>query len=238
MTFTNGCDISRWQDDNKTAAGVDFGKMKEAGIEFVYIRSSIGMTEDEDFRVNWENAKQAGLLRGAYHAYNVSASPMNQALFFVSRLGNDFDGLPPALDVERIGLGTASAASVMTAIRIMLEYIDTKRRAIIYTNPDIIINFFGDNLPSWFINHDLWIAHYGVKSPNIGSQYKNWKFWQQTDRGAGLEMGVESKQLDLDVFNGSYEELLRYCNVNIPQERSLEERVYALELWAKRLGYK
>jgi GH25 family lysozyme M1 (1,4-beta-N-acetylmuramidase) len=84
----------------------------------------------------------------------------------------------------------------------------------------------------------LWIAHYGVTSPDIGWQLKRWLFWQKTDRGPGFNYGVESKQLDLDYYNGDYASLRKFCGVDvIPEpEKTIEERLTALEMWIKQHG--
>lgn len=231
--FTHGCDISKWQDDNTTPQGVDFVKMKDAGIKFVYIRATCGLALDEDFVANWMGAKKAGLLRGAYMAFRSGAGSMEQASLFVGRMQADPGELPPAYDLEHIGIAGLAASETMARSKIIVEYVDKRlsRKMVMYVNPDIIVNYFGNKLLPWFLAHDLWIAHYTQASaPNIGSQYKTWRFWQQTDRGDGVASGVESKQIDLDVFNGSYSELVRYCGLDNAQPvLTLEERVTLLE---------
>ncbi len=81
-----GVDISHWQ------GSPDFTKMKNAGATFVYCKASQNQWEDDTFRTNWAAAKEAGLLRGAYHFYDMrsgSKSPKEQAEFFSNVLAED-----------------------------------------------------------------------------------------------------------------------------------------------------
>ena len=58
----NGIDVSGWQ------GYIDFSKVKNAGIEVVYIKASEGTrTKDPYFELNYENAKANGLNVGFYH---------------------------------------------------------------------------------------------------------------------------------------------------------------------------
>lgn len=57
-----GIDVSNWQ------GYIDYRKVKESGIEVVYIKSSQGSNiKDPYFDINYENAKVNGLKVGFYH---------------------------------------------------------------------------------------------------------------------------------------------------------------------------
>ena len=57
-----GIDVSQWQ------GYIDYKKVKEAGIEVVYIKSSEGTDfKDPYFETNYENAKRNNLKIGFYH---------------------------------------------------------------------------------------------------------------------------------------------------------------------------
>jgi len=77
-----GIDVSHWQDDNSTPQQIDFNKAKKAGAEYVFIKASERMSIDGDLVYNWDNAKEAGLLRGAYHFLRWDVSGLQQARFF------------------------------------------------------------------------------------------------------------------------------------------------------------
>ena len=46
--------------------------------------------------------------------------------------------------------------------------------------------------------------------------WPNWTLWQTTDKGDGLAYGCESKQVDMDQFNGTVEDLYKYVQVAPP----------------------
>jgi lysozyme len=244
--LTPGCDISKWQDDPNTTINIDFKKMASAGIKFVYIRNTVGDANDSNFIKAWQGAKEAGLLRGAYHMHYFWLG-LSQCQRFLNRLVDDPGELPPAFDLEKYGLGAANSKTVMARLKEAIPYMDAEltrwkrpfgNRMVMYTNPDSIVNFFSNNLPAWFLDRELWIAHYGVTSPNIGWQWKRWLIWQKTDRGPGLQYGVESKQVDLDYYNGDYASLRQFCGLDVVPEIPLtvEQRLIALEAWVKTHG--
>ena len=58
----DGIDVSSWQ------GNIDFSRVKQAGIDIVYIRVSEGTGfVDPYFKQNYENAKANGLKVGFYH---------------------------------------------------------------------------------------------------------------------------------------------------------------------------
>ena len=56
-----GIDISKWD------GTWDAIKAKQAGATYVFIKASQATSTDPQFLDNWQKAKDAGLLRGAYH---------------------------------------------------------------------------------------------------------------------------------------------------------------------------
>ena len=67
----DGVDVSAWNSLSKD----DWVTLKKQGIDFVFIRTSgtyfgkskLTMYEDVDFETNYDNAKNAGMMIGAYH---------------------------------------------------------------------------------------------------------------------------------------------------------------------------
>src|SRR3989304_316015 len=55
---------------------------------------------------------------------------------------------------------------------------------------------------NYFKQYPLWIANYGVTKPLVPKPWTEWTFWQFTDKGDGSIYGVESKNIDLNYFNG------------------------------------
>jgi hypothetical protein len=90
------------------------------------------------------------------------------------------------------------------------------RRPIIYTGRW----FWEPNIfhSSEWAQYDLWIAHYGVQSPTLPSDWSNWRFWQHSESGS--VDGVSSRHTDLNWFNGTTDELLAYAGKTATDEDS------------------
>ena len=92
-----GIDVSEWQ------GNINFKKVKEAGIEVVYIRSSQGFSyEDSQFEKNYEEAKKQNLKVGVYHYVTArnEEEARTQARFFVSKVSNKEIDCKLAMDFE------------------------------------------------------------------------------------------------------------------------------------------
>ena len=80
-TIYQGIDVSGYQ------RNIDFKKVKEDGIDIVYIKASEGSNYiDSHFERNYEQAKKYGLKIGFYHyvTARTEAEARRQAQFFVS----------------------------------------------------------------------------------------------------------------------------------------------------------
>ena len=75
-------------------------KAKQAGATFVFVKASEATLTDPQFLVNWQKAKEAGLLRGAYHYLDYTKPGADQANYFADLLKNDPGELPPVIDYE------------------------------------------------------------------------------------------------------------------------------------------
>ncbi|MBN3518967.1 hypothetical protein JYB62_03050 [Algoriphagus lutimaris] len=74
-----GIDVSHFQGD------VNWSKVKEAKITFVYDKASEGKTfKDPDYAENKIGAHQNGLAHGSYHFFTSDADALEQAELFVN----------------------------------------------------------------------------------------------------------------------------------------------------------
>jgi len=234
MERTLGIDVSFWQDNNNTPQQIDWKKAKTAGAVFAFIKASQATFTDSDFVYNWEGAKTAGILRGAYHFFDYRVSPKTQATHFIKLLKNDPGELPPVMDLEQHpNWPLPSRENLLAVIKTFLEALQAEfgRKPLFYTNPSMIY-YTLKPVPSWLTAYPLWIAHYGVPQPTMIQPWASWTFWQWTDKGDGLAFGMESKGLDMNWFNGTEQELRKWAGVEPgpPPEPSLEEKV--ARLWA------
>jgi lysozyme len=236
MNYALGCDISAWQGD------VDFGMMKSAGADFVIVKASQGSGTnyaksfiDNKFVRSWTMAKQTGLLRGAYHFLTWDVDPVIQADFFCNLLMEDPGDLPPAADFE---WWKTTPGNALDILRKFCERINTniRKTPAIYTATGFW-NQFGSSDEYW-AQYPLWVASWGKNDPSnppsgpiMCKPWSTWTFWQTTSKGDGIKFGaVNSKQIDLNYFNGDAESLYKYAGATAPVHTpNIEERVTALE---------
>ncbi len=95
---TAGIDVSYHQDT------IDWRRVRRADVRFAFIRVSDGLTvEDPRFGPNWDGARKAGILRGAYQFFRPEESANAQADLLIAAIARDPGELPPVLDVEVTG---------------------------------------------------------------------------------------------------------------------------------------
>ena len=92
-----GIDVSKWN------GGIDFNKVKSAGVKFVIIRAGFGVNGiDRLFKANYTAAKEAGLKIGAYwYSYaKTKAELQNEIFAFLNAIkGMQFE-MPVYWDIE------------------------------------------------------------------------------------------------------------------------------------------
>lgn len=170
-------------------------------IRFAFIKATEGGDyKDRRFDENFSQAKEAGLIRGAYHFYNPNTDPIRQADFFISQVKLKKGDLAPVLDIER---KPKDVAQMQADLKLFLQRLELHYgvKPIIYTSYKYKKRYL--NGPE-FDAYPLWIAHYYV---DLLTYEGTWQFWQHTDYG--VVPGIESN-VDLNVFNGSLEALKAY----------------------------
>lgn len=193
-----GIDVSVWQ------GGIDWGAVASDGISFAIVRISDGGYHDRNFAANWEGARAAGLIRGAYQFFEPDQDPVAQADIVIAAVGtlgpND---LPVTCDVEAPGPGV-DPGEYTRRLHVWVDRVTagTGRAPIIYTG-----RYYWDPFvaSSDFTSLPLWHAQYTSAScPNINDRWSDWVFWQYTSTGsvAGIAGNVDRNR-----FNGTIEEL-------------------------------
>lgn len=224
-SYTPGIDVSRWQGE------IDWRQVAEAGYRFAMIRATVGdYYTDPRFYINWNEAKEAGLLVSAYHVIVPKNSVYSQIERLFDTLGDRRADLPLVMDVERHD--KVNRAHITACIQGCLQRVEQQdgRRPLVYT-----AKWFWDNTEylihsdDW-AQYDLWVANYvdnpddsQNQQPALPQGWDAWKFWQYTDKGS--VPGVRGN-CDLDWFAGSYEELVAYGQrrtVNEPPPKPIVE---------------
>lgn len=197
----HGIDISHHQGD------IDWDALQglqqaEIPLRFVFIKATEGGDHgDPMFSANYVGARSHGFICGAYHFYNPDTDPIRQADFFISQVQLGKGDLPPVIDIEvrpsRSQQDVFYAQLSSFLYRLEAHY---GVQPIIYTSYKYKERYLGRQE---FDRYPLWIAHYNVESLKYQGE---WSFWQHSDRGT--IPGIHEKT-DLNVFNGSFSELLK-----------------------------
>lgn len=192
-----GLDISHYDET------IDFHKVKSSGRDFC-IAKATEYRADNTFNRNRAGAKNAGLLFSGYDFFHPSKDPKAQAELFLSIARPEKGELPPVLDWE----SSDDVPSTVDRSRAII-WLETVEHAcgkppIIYGSPYFLQAL---KLTAQFKRYPLWIAHYGASAPLIPPPWDTWAFWQITD--TGNVPGIPAADEDLDVFNGSLDELNR-----------------------------
>lgn len=189
----HGIDVSKFQEQIAWEE-VQTMKVKNIQLGFTFIKATEGIgNTDPQFKRNWKNAKESGMIRGAYHFFIGSKDGRMQAENFIDKVALQPGDLPPVLDAEQ--LNGNSPEEFRKEAKEWLDIVSNYYRVtpIIYTNVD----FYKKNLGEAFNNYPLWVAHYYERDqPRIE---RDWLFWQHSDEGR--VNGIMSK-VDFNVFNG------------------------------------
>ena len=229
MATVPGIDVSYWD------SGIDWPKVRATGQRFVVAKATEGITyKDPTFDDNWYGAKSAGLLRGAYHFFRCNVDAKKQADYFIDyvRSVKDDGELPPVLDLETND-GIAKE-KIVPAVKIWLDRVESAfgKKPIIYSGQYFLQDFLvqpGGGPPPWAKDYPLWLAQYpnqyadGMK-PFLPRGWFSWTIWQYSDKG--VVNGINAS-VDMNMFNGTLEELYKFAGVNIIVEKPKTHKVAA-----------
>ena len=185
-----GIDVSDWQ------GYIDYSQVKNSGIEIVYIKVSQGNSiVDSHFRTNYENAKANNLKIGLYHFLTARSvqEAEEQAEYFASVISGTSPDCKLAMDFEIFGdLNTEQINQISFAFLQKVQQL-TGKEVIVYSDASNARNTFNRELAN---SYPLWVAEYGVNSPNTGnwSQYEGFQY-NDMGRVPGIRGFV-----DLDTF--------------------------------------
>lgn len=186
-----GIDVSAYQ------GYIDYERVRNSGIEVVYIKSSEGTTlEDPYFRTNYNNAKSNGLKVGFYHFIRArnEEEARREAEFFARVISGTNPDCRLAMDFEVFGdLNVEEINRISFAFLQKIQEI-TQKECVIYSDAYNARNTFSRELAE---KYPLWIAEYGVETPVNNGKWEYWVGFQYTD--AGRVDGIEGN-VDRDKF--------------------------------------
>ena len=193
-------------DVSKHNGKIDFDKVKADDYQFVYIKASEGMTyKDDAFDRNYEGARDAGLMVGAYHFFRKNRTGEEQAANLLETVKGKALDLPLVIDLED-DWGNGATVSRKKALERLLDMINVLNakgyQVMIYTNLDGYNKYYKDMLG----DHDLWLCSF--TSPDRLAHMPH-RFQQFSHEGTvdGIKGDV-----DLNVFRGSRKEWKHYLD--------------------------
>lgn len=216
-----GIDTSRHQ------GKMNYEKAYQAGARFVIHRATVGdYYTDDKFDENYKRAVDAGfMVQGAYMVI-APADSAGRKISSGPHLNRFFDAVGDkkinsyVIDSELSRGQTKTYITALTSA-IVNAMISMDKKPAAYTRQ----SWWDYNilsLPLWG-KLDLFAARY--ISPTLSGpwgdgryrfrDWQTWKFWQFSadGNGRGAEFGAESKDIDLDYYNGDIESLFGWAGV-------------------------
>ncbi len=197
----HGVDVSRWQ------GAIDWRAVRASGVKFAFIKATEGGDHlDPRFRENWDNAKAAGVPRGAYHFVWWCRPGHEQVEWYKRNVPYDAHALPPVLDVEhqptsRTCRKKLSREETLAKMRLMLREMEAhyRKKPIIY----VTVDFYAEMMhPNEFSDYPTWIRSTKYE-PSVHYPGRAWTFWQyQSD---GRIPGMKGN-IDRNAFYGTREQ--------------------------------
>ena len=188
-----GLDVSKWQ------GKIDYEKVKDAGVEFVFIKlgGSNGIEGDyyldPMFKDNIEGFTKVGIPVGVYfYSYANSIDKARRDSEWVLEQLKDYKiDLPVAYDWENWSSYNKFKMSFNTLTRSAETFIDTVEskgyQGILYSSKNYLEKIWlkGD--------YPVWLAHYTSKTNYQG----NYDFWQMTS--SGVINGITENTVDINI---------------------------------------
>ncbi len=180
----DGIDVSSYQKDIDWSATA-----QDKNIKFVYVKATEGATyRSRHYQINIDNARQHGILVGAYHFFRPNISVERQFLNFTSIVKKEEQDLIPLIDIEV--RGNIPVQALVDSVLLFAEKLERHYgcRPMIYTGSA----FYNSYLSGRVNGYPLFIARYSKVEPRLVGGAK-WVLWQFSEKGviAGIDHAVD-----------------------------------------------
>jgi lysozyme len=189
-----GIDISHHQ------GPIDWEAVAASGIDFAFMKATEGRDfSDPRFEFNWQQAREAGVARGAYHFFTFCSPGLDQARHFLSVVPPEAAALLPAADVEFAGncSGYGDLEQVRRELEIFLAEVERGwgRKPILYLTFRSKVQI----ADARFDEYPVWLRNVFWRLPNDAAGF--WTLWQYSDDGEvpGVVGPVDRNVLHPDV---------------------------------------
>lgn len=175
-------------------------------VSFVIIKATEGADIiDPIFVSNFSNALKYNITRGAYHILSCYSNIEDQIDFYAKNVRLKTGDFPPVLDIEPTHIKKWSKEEVQQNALIWLKEIEEKFGAIpiIYTNEWLYNEYLSGKD---FQKYHLWIANLKQRPT------AKWVIWQ-FDHHAVIEGTQNGVEVDLNLFNGSFDDFKQFIQM-------------------------
>ncbi|ASU80973.1 hypothetical protein CDG81_08860 [Actinopolyspora erythraea] len=192
---------------------IDWNQVAASGEHYAFVLATDGGNfTNPMFQQQFNGAKNAGMLAGAYHFGRPNGSAVAQADRLMDTMGTINDGrtLPPVLDLEVSpntgGCYGKTPGQMHAWTQTFLDRVKSRTgdEAIVYANPSFWSTCMAGSQA--FSEHPLWLASYGVPQPSMFGGWNAYSFWQYTEKGS--VPGITGP-VDRNLFQGSGADLLK-----------------------------
>lgn len=191
MAQSRGIDVSRYQKN------IDWRKVKQNNISFVYIKATEGAThKDDHFEKNFAGAKEAGIAVGVYHFFRMTSSPQKQFDNFKQVVGSRRMDLIPMIDIETKDGHSKSQLqrNLDTFISLIKQHYGVL--PMIYSSQV----FYNRYLAPKYNRYHLYLGRYNKLPPTIDGK-GTYSIWQYTEHG---KIDGISTAVDISRFHPKY----------------------------------
>lgn len=193
-----GVDVSNYQ------GAVDWPALAEQGVDFAFLKATEGSSlVDKRFSANWENARSAGVLAGAYHFLSYDSPGETQADNFIATVPVSPGALPPVVDIEFYGdyiehpKSAEEVRPILDALLVRLEAHYGQKPILYVTNESYRLYVAGR-----YGGYPLWCSF-----PILSPFWREWTFWQYSHHAVLDGYDGAERYIDLNVFRGGPDEL-------------------------------
>ena len=192
-----GIDVSNYQGD------INWNELEAQNVSFAFIKATEGSGHtDESVRRNLERAASTGIKVSAYHFFSFDSAGETQADNFISSVDRSEIDMPPVVDIEYYADKRKHKPSKEDTEKILRPLLDRLEdyygvKPIIYTTLPVYYRYVKES----FSDYPLWI-----RCVNCEPDILQWKFWQYSDKGRLTGYNGEEEHIDLNVYNGSFED--------------------------------
>ena len=195
---TWGIDVSHYQGE------VDWKKVKDTGVDFVYIKATEGSSYvDECFGKNKKQLEENEFTYGVYHFFSFDSKAKDQAKHFIETVGDMKGKLVPVVDVEYYGnkiKHPPKKKNVQKELQKMLDILEKEYgvKPMIYSTEPFYIKYLDGD----FDDYPLWVRNVYFEPVH------KWKIWQYTDKYKMDGMNGKEKYVDANVCKGDLKDLI------------------------------